>query len=101
MNVKEKVFSTNIVFRCKPEEKERIKAFLCKKKKDKLGEKLREYILSKLSEEPVYEYSISQNRDNKMEVTIWENGNEWDGLIYDNIDEAMKYVRSIGAIKRK
>lgn len=100
MNVKEKVFSTNIVFRCKPEEKERIKAFLCKKKKDKLGEKLREYILSKLSEEPVYEYSIRQKGD-KMELTVWENGNEWDGLIYDNIDEAMKYVRSIGAIKKK
>jgi len=32
---------------------------------------------------------------------VWENGNEWDVLIYDNIDEAMKYVRSIGAIKRK
>ena len=36
-----------------------------------------------------------------MEVTVWENGTAWDDLLYNNIDEAMKYVRSINAIKKK
>jgi hypothetical protein len=100
MNINKKIYTEFIGLRVTKEEKDLFLKRLCKRKEDKLSVKIREYILSKLSEEPVYEYSIRQKGD-KMEVTVWENGNECDGLIYDNIDEAMKYVRSIGAIKKK
>ncbi len=100
MNINKKIYTEFIGLRVTKEEKDLFLKRLCKRKEDKLSVKIREYILSKLSEEPVYEYSIRQKGD-KMEVTVWENGNECDGLAYDNIDEAMKYVRSIGAIKKK
>jgi hypothetical protein len=101
MNVNKKIYTEFIGLRVTKEEKDLFLKRLCRRKEDKLSVKLREYILSKLSEEPVYEYSIRQNRNNKMEVTIWENGQERDYLIYDSIEQAMKYVRSIAAIKRK
>ncbi len=101
MNINKKIYTEFIGLRVTKEEKDLFLKRLCKRKKDKLSVKLREYILSKVSEEPIYEYSIRQNKDNKMEVTVWENGQERDGLLYDNINEAMKYVRSIGAVKKK
>lgn len=100
MNINKKIYTEFIGLRVTKEEKDLFLKRLCKRKEDKLSVKLREYILSKLSEEPVYEYVIRQNRENKMEVTIWENGQERDSLLYDTIEQAMKYVRSMDARKR-
>jgi len=100
MNINKKIYTEYIGLRVTKEERDLFLKRLCKRKEDKLSVKIREYILSKLSEEPVYEYSIRQKGD-KMEVTVWENGTAWDDLLYNNIDEAMKYVRSINAIKKK
>lgn len=101
MNIREKVYGEYIGLRLTKEEYDLIVKKLCRRKEDKLSQKLREYILSKLSEEPVIEYSIRQDKDNKMEVFTWENGQERDSLIYDTIELARKYVKSIDAIKRK
>ena len=101
MNIREKVYGEYIGLRLTKEEYDLIVKKLCRRKEDKLSQKLREYILSKLSEEPVIEYSIRQDKDNKMEVFTWENGQERDSLIYDTIELARKYVKSIDAVKRK
>jgi len=101
VNIRKKVYGEYIGLRLTKEEYDLIVKKLCRRKEDKLSQKLREYILSKLSEEPVIEYSIRQDKDNKMEVFTWENGQERDSLIYDTIELARKYVKSIDAIKRK
>ena len=100
MNINRKIYTEFIGLRVTKEEKDLFLKRLCRRKEDKLSVKIREYILSKLSEEPIMEYSIRQKGD-KMGVTIWENGQERDILLYDTIELAMKYVRSIDAIKKK
>jgi len=100
MNINKKIYTEFIGLRVTKEEKDLFLKRLCKRKEDKLSVKIREYILSKLSEEPVIEYSIKQKGD-KMEVTIYENGEGRDPLLYDNIELAMRYIRSIDAKKRK
>jgi len=100
VNIKEKVYSEYIGLRITAEEKDLLLKKLCRRKEDKLSQKLREYIFTKLSEEPVKEYSIKQN-EGLTGVILYENGQEVDKLFFDNIDEAMKRIRAIGAVKRK
>ncbi len=95
-----KTFSQVVSIRLNEQEYNLVLKKFKRKKNDKLSVNMKNYIFTKLSEEPVIEYSIRQNRDNKMEVTTWENGQERDPLLYDTIELAMKYVRSIGAIKK-
>lgn len=103
INIRGKTYTECITLKVSPEEKDFLTDKLCQKKTDKLSRKVREYLIKSLKGEfdPVYEYSIKQTNDKKMAVTVWENGQERDGLLYDNIDEAMRYVRSIDAKKRR
>jgi hypothetical protein len=35
-----------------------------------------------------------------FEIILYEEGREWDIMFYDNIGAAMRYVKSVGAIKK-
>jgi len=107
MNIKEKVFSTNIVFRCKPEEKERIVKFLCKKKKDKLGEKLRQFILDAIDEKeqgekqvPDLEYILTHD-EGITGVYLYSGDQMVGNEFYESEEDAIKYIKSMGARERK
>jgi len=100
VNIRKKVYGEYIGLRLTKEEYDLIVKKLCRRKEDKLSQKLREYIFTKLSEEPVREYSIKQN-EGLTGVILYENGQEVDKLFFDNIDEAMKRIRAIGAIKKR
>ncbi len=100
VNIKPKQFTKVISLRLNKQEYETVLSKFQKKKTDKLSANLKNYLFSKIKEEPVIEYSIRQKKD-KMEVTIWENGIECDSLLYDSIEQARKYVRSINAVKIK
>jgi len=100
MNIKPKQFTRVISLRLNKQEYETVLSKFQKRKEDRISANLKTYLFAKLSEEPVIEYSIKQKGD-KMEVTIFENGTAGDSLIYDNIELAMRYIRSIDAKKRK
>lgn len=99
MNVKDKVYTEFIGLRLTKEEYDLLYRTLCRKKNDKLSAKLREYIFTKIKEEPVLEYSMIQ-KDGKMGVILYEKDIETDPLFYDNIGAAMRYIKSVGAIKK-
>jgi len=99
MNIKKRAFTKVISLRLGKEEYDLVLKKFQRKKTDKLSVNLKNYLFAKIKEEPVIEYSIKQKGD-KMEVTIYENGEGRDPLLYDNIELAMRYVRSINAIKK-
>jgi len=100
MNIKPKQFTRVISLRLNKQEYETVLSKFQRRKEDRISANIKRYLFTKLSEEPVIEYSIRQVKD-KMEVTIWENGTAGDPLMYDNISLAMAYIRSINAIKRR
>jgi type IV secretory pathway ATPase VirB11/archaellum biosynthesis ATPase len=100
MNTRERIFSEVITLKVSPEEKEKIKNFLCKKKKDKLGEKLREFILQAIDEKnPLIEYSIAEN-EGIINITF-SNGKENDTLYFNSLEDVLKLVKVLGAKKKE
>lgn len=99
MNIKDKVYTEYIGLRVTKEEYDLLFKTLCRKKKDKLSVKLREYIFSSIKEEPVIEYKITQD-EGITGVVLYEGGEVKDNLFFDNIGDAMGYVRSVNAVKR-
>ncbi|HNR65938.1 MAG TPA: hypothetical protein PKJ95_06590 [Atribacterota bacterium] len=114
MNIKDKIYTEQFLMKLSKEQMDYLVYFFGKKN---LSRKVREFLIKAVREEhknkrlpvietlsgeidPVMEYSLNQKGD-KVEVTIYENGMDRDPLLYENIDEAMKYVRSIDAKKRK
>ncbi len=99
MNIKDKVYTEYIGLRVTKEEYDLLFKTLCRKKKDKLSVKLREYIFSKIKEEPVIEYKITQD-EGITGVVLYEKGEIKDNLFFDNIGSAMAHIKTVGAIKR-
>lgn len=101
MNIRPRQFTKVISLRLNKQEYETVLSKFQKRKEDRISANIKRYLFAKIKEEPVYEYFVKQNKAGQMEVTVWENGQERDPLIYDSIELAMKYVRSIDAKKRK
>jgi glutamate synthase domain-containing protein 3 len=100
MNIRPKQFTRVISLRLNKQEYETVLSKFQRRKEDRISANIKRYLFAKISEEPVIEYTIKQKGD-KMEVTVWENGTAGDSLIYDSIEQARKYVRSIDAKKRR
>jgi len=99
MNTRDKQFTQVISIRLNREEYDLILKKFKKGKDDKISVNLKSYIFKKMKEDAI-EYSIKQKGE-YMTVTLYREGQEDELLHYENIDEAMKYVRSIDAKKRK
>ena len=99
MNIKEKNYTESLTLRLTKEEYDLLNRTLCRKKNEKISAKLREYVFTKIKEEPVLEYSMIQ-KDGKMGVILYDRDMETDPLFYDSIGAAMRYVKSVGAVKK-
>ncbi len=107
MNVREPIFTEVITFKVSPEEKEKIKAFLCKKKKDQLSNKLREFILQAIdniekrnSDPSDLEYTTT-HEEGITAVYLYLNGELLNNPCgFTSEEAAAEYIKSIGARKR-
>ena len=100
MNIKKKNYTNYIGLRLTKEEYDLLLSTLCRKKGDKLSQKLRDYLFTKIKEEPVIEYTISQNAE-LMAVTLYQKDIIIDTLFFDNIGSAMSHIKSINAVKKE
>lgn len=99
VNIRPKQFTKVISLRLNKQEYDLFLKKFKKRKEDKISVNLKSYLFSKIKEDAI-EYSIKQVGE-YIAVTLHREGQEDELLHYENIDEAMKFVRKIGAEKKK